>query len=66
MPFQVKTARFYKTAEVAEIFRVQPSSIREYMAHQGNGSYNGIKPIKGPNGFLLWPIEEVERKARGE
>ncbi len=60
------THRFYNTREVAELFRVQPSSIRENMSHQGNGTYAGIKPILAPNKRLLWPIEEVEEALRGK
>lgn len=60
------TNRFYNTREVAELFCVQPSSIREYMSHQGNGTYGGIKPVRAPNGRLLWPIETVEEALRGK
>lgn len=60
------TNRFYTTRELAELFCVQPSSVRENMSHQGNGTYAGIKPILAPNKRLLWPIEEVERALRGK
>jgi hypothetical protein len=58
--------RFYTTREVAYLTRVQSSSIREYMSHQGNGTYMGIKPVRAPNGRLLWPIEAVEEALRGK
>lgn len=31
-----------------------------------SGHFNGIKPIKLPNGRLLWPADAVDRLLAGE
>ena len=31
-----------------------------------DGHYMGIKPVKLPNGRLLWPVAEVNKLTQGE
>lgn len=42
------------TEQLAEIFGVQPGTIRR--GHSVDGHYMGLKPTKLPNRRLLWPI----------
>ena len=47
------------TKEYGELTRVEPESIRRaYCVH---GHYLGVKPLKLPNGRLLWPKAEALR-----
>lgn len=48
-----------QTAAFARQLGYRPASIRT--AVWRNGHFNGIKPIKLPNGRLLWPADAVER-----
>lgn len=43
---------------------IKPESIRAALCR--TGSYFGIRPIKLPNGRLLWPADAVERLTAGE
>lgn len=56
--------RAIQTAAFAKRIGYQPASIRT--AYWRNGHFNGIKPIKLPNGRLLWPADAVERLTAGE
>ncbi len=47
------------TAELASALGVQPPSIRTHVYRRG--SYYGIRPLKGPNGRLLWPADSIDR-----
>ena len=62
----VNTHRFYTTREVAELFCVQPNSIRENMCKSGTGTYAGIRPRRAPNNRLLWPVDAVEAALTGD
>lgn len=55
---------FVSTAVAAEIFGVQPHTLRVALCR--HGAYCGITPVKGPNRFLLWPTDQIERAIRGE
>lgn len=44
------------TGKFAEIFKVKGASVRR--AYCVNGHYMGIRPVKLPNGRLLWPEEQ--------
>jgi len=52
-----------QTAAFAQRLGYKPASIRT--AVWRNGHFNGIKPIKLPNGRLLWPADSVERLTTG-
>ena len=51
--------RTIQTAAFAKQLGYKPSSIRT--AVWRNGHFNGIKPIKLPNGRLLWPSDAADR-----
>lgn len=48
-----------QTATLAKLTDRKPASIRT--AVWRNGHFCGIKPIRLPNGRLLWPVDAVER-----
>ncbi len=55
---------YLNTNELGRLFGVKGDSIRVHLCRRG--SYFGLKPIKAPNGRLLWPADEAERVLRGE
>lgn len=52
-----------QTSAFAQRLGYKSASIRT--AVWRNGHFNGIKPIKLPNGRLLWPADSVERLTSG-
>jgi hypothetical protein len=52
------------TEEMAGLLRVVPQSIRAGLCR--NGHFCGLKPLKLPNGKLLWDAAAVERLLSGE
>lgn len=53
-----------QTAALAKSIGYKPASIRTAVWRHGH--FNGIKPVKLPNGRLLWPADSVERLTSGE
>lgn len=51
------------TEELATILRLRPQSIRAALCR--NGHVMGLRPVKLPNGRLLWSADEA-RKLVGE
>lgn len=51
------------TEQLATPLCVKPQSIRVRLCQ--TGSYFGIRPIKLPNGRLLWPADAVEKLLEG-
>jgi hypothetical protein len=51
------------TEEMAEQLRMRPQSIRAGLCR--NGEYLGLRPVKLPNGKLLWDAASVERLISG-
>jgi hypothetical protein len=47
------------TKEFASLFRVDSQTIRR--GYCVNGHYMGLKPVKLPNGRLLWPENEAHK-----
>lgn len=47
------------TREFADSIRVVPDTIRR--GYCVNGHYMNIRPLKLPNGRLLWPREQVSK-----
>ena len=47
------------TKEFASLFRVDSQTIRR--GYCVNGHYLGWKPVKLPNGRLLWPENEAQK-----
>ena len=47
------------TREFARELHVKDESVRRSLCI--NGHYMGIKPLKLPNGRLLWPVSEIKK-----
>ncbi len=47
------------TDAAAPCLGVKPQTMRR--GYCVDGAYMGIKPLKLPNGRLLWPVEEIKR-----
>lgn len=52
------------TAEAASRLRIKPQTLRRALCLQGH--YYGLKPVKLPNGRLLWDSTELDRLTAGE
>lgn len=50
---------YYTTEESANKVRVKSSTLRHALCLKGH--YLGIRPVKLPNGRLLWPADEIDR-----
>lgn len=57
-------AKTYTTEQAANEFHVRPQTLRAALCRDGH--YCGIRPIKSPNRFLLWPAEAIDRLTAGE
>ena len=51
------------TEEMAEQLRLRPQSIRAGLCRKGE--YLGLRPVKLPNGKLLWDAAAVNRLISG-
>lgn len=51
------------TDELANRFRVVPQTVRAGLCRKGH--YLGLKPVKLPNGKLLWDSADVDRLLAG-
>jgi len=47
------------TEQLASLLGLRPTSIRVRLCE--SGSYFGLRPLKLPNGRLLWPSDALER-----
>lgn len=47
------------TNQLADALGVKGSTVRRSLCVRGH--YLGVRPVKLPNGRLLWPLSEVER-----
>jgi hypothetical protein len=47
------------TEALADGLGIKPQTLRAHLCR--NGHYFGIRPIKGPNRFLYWPADAIER-----
>ena len=52
------------TEEMAGMLRIVPQTARSGLCR--NGHYLGMRPVKLPNGKLLWDTIEVERLISGK
>lgn len=57
-------ARKLSTDEFAAALRLRPQTIRAGLCN--NGHVMGLRPVKLPNGRLLWDAAEVEALTSGE
>ena len=46
------------TEEAASCLRVKAQTLRAALCRDGH--YFGIRPLRAPNRFLLWPADEVQ------
>ena len=53
----VTTSRL-TTEEAATCLRVKAQTLRAALCRDGH--YFGIRPLRAPNRFLLWPADEVQ------
>ena len=53
------TESHLSTKEFALELHVKDESVRRSLCV--NGHYMGIRPIKLPNGRLLWPVSEIKK-----
>jgi hypothetical protein len=51
------------TEDLAQSLKITPGTIRTRLCR--TGSYFGLRPLKLPNGRLLWPGDAVERLTKG-
>ena len=51
-------------AEAAAVLRVKPQTLRRALCLQGH--YFGMRPVKLPNGRLLWDAADLDRLTAGE
>jgi hypothetical protein len=51
------------TEALAEALGIKAQTLRANLCR--NGHYFGIRPVKTPNRFLLWPADAVERLTTG-
>lgn len=59
-----RTGAKLSTEEAAARFRAAPQTPRASLCRLGH--WMGMRPVKLPNGRLLWDAAEVERLASGE
>lgn len=55
--------RTYSTKSAARILQLNPHTL--HVANSLKGGYYGIRPIKAPNGRLLWPADSIDAMATG-
>jgi hypothetical protein len=55
---------FFSTKEFARLICIEPATISRGLCV--NGHYMGVRPLKLPNGRLLWPRQSVEKLLTGE
>lgn len=60
----VRTEAKSTTKELAERLRTEPQTVRA--GYCRNGHYLGLKPVKLPNGKLLWETSSIDRLLSGE
>lgn len=51
------------TEELAELLSLRPQSIRKRYCQ--TGAYFTLRPVKLPNGRLMWPADALEKLAEG-
>ncbi len=54
----------FSTEQFAELVKVKASTIRRGLCVDGH--YMGVRPVKLPNGRLIWPSEPVDKLLNGE
>ncbi len=62
-PSPLTSARKLDTTEAADRLRVRPQTLRRALCLSGH--YLGLRPVKLPNGRLLWDSVAVEALTEG-
>lgn len=52
------------TDEAAARLKVKPQTLRAALCRDGH--WCNLRPVKGPNRFLYWPADEIERLTTGQ
>ncbi|PAJ87270.1 DNA-binding protein [Burkholderia ubonensis] len=52
------------TEELASLLSIRPQSIRKRYCQ--TGAYFTLRPVKLPNGRLMWPADAIEKLAGGQ
>lgn len=55
----IEASKRLSTEEAAARLKVKPQTLRAAVCR--NSHYCGIRPTKGPNRFLYWPADEIDR-----
>jgi hypothetical protein len=55
----VQSSRPITTEELADLISIRPQSIRKRYCQ--TGAYFALRPVKLPNGRLLWPADSLEQ-----
>lgn len=58
-----KSVRSLTTDELAEMLSLQAASIRKRVCQ--TGAYFCLRPVKLPNGRLMWPADSLEQLSKG-
>ncbi|RQR95308.1 DNA-binding protein [Burkholderia sp. Bp8994] len=56
-----RTRRPITTEELAALLSIRPQSIRKRYCQ--TGAYFTLRPVKLPNGRLMWPADAIEKLA---
>lgn len=56
--------RTYSTEEAAAVLKIKPQTLRAALCR--DGAYQGVRPLKARNRFLIWPAAEIEALLGGE
>lgn len=57
------TRRHITTEELAALLSIRPQSIRKRLCQ--TGGYFNLRPVKLPNGRLLWPGDAIDKLVEG-
>jgi len=59
----IQTRRALTTDELAALLSIRPQSIRKRYCQ--TGAYFSLRPLKMPNGRLMWPADALEQLMGG-
>ncbi|CAG4903327.1 DNA-binding protein [Paraburkholderia saeva] len=59
----VQSSRPITTEELAVLLSIRPQSIRKRYCQ--TGAYFSLRPVKMPNGRLMWPADALDKLAEG-
>jgi hypothetical protein len=61
---QSTTQTKFSTEQAAIALGIKPQTLRAAVCRAGH--YFGVRPVKLPNRFLAWAVEDIERLLNGE